>query len=248
MLQPRKAPRSQNRQLVPTFEPIEGTTADGVVLRGALMLGTTTTWLICVHDVDGDIDVWRALIAGLGKPAWNVLALDLRGHGGSEGVAERLNYALDVDLGVTLARRREAKHIAIVAAGIGALAALESVARAVDETSFALPDSLILLSPGPLQDSDLARLRGEGLAKMIISGSRGTQAEDARSIMEASIGWTISVTLPTKRRSTDLLIGQDAAHIADKIGTFVREQAVLGGPGVERLRPSPRTPTNTIER
>jgi pimeloyl-ACP methyl ester carboxylesterase len=211
------------------------------------MPGTTATWLVCVHDVDGDIDVWRPLIAELGTTGWNVVALDLRGHGGSDGVAEALNYALDVDLGVTLARRREAEHIAVVAAGIGALAALESVARAVDETSFALPDSLILLSPGPLQDSNLARLRGEGLAKMIISGSRGTQAKDARSITRASIGWTISVTLPTKRRSTDLLIGQDAAHIADKIGTFVREQAALGGPGLKRFRPSLGT-ANTIER
>jgi len=233
---------------VPSFEPIEGTTADGVVLRGTLMPGATTTWLVCVHDVDGDIDVWRPLTAGLGATVWNVLALDLRGHGGSEGVAKRSRYVLDVDLGVTLARRHEAEHVAIVAAGIGALAALESVARAIDETRFALPDSLILLSPGPLQNSDHARLRGEGLAKMIISGSRGTQADDARSIMEVSIGWTITVTLPTERRSTDLLVGQDAAHIADKIATFVREQAALGGPGLERFRPSLGTPTDTTER
>jgi pimeloyl-ACP methyl ester carboxylesterase len=220
-------------------EAIQATTEDGVTLRGELVRGPTATWIVCIHDADGDIDVWHPLITELAPEGWNMLALDLRGHGGSDGTAEQTLYHLDVGVGVDLARRHCAEHVSIVAAGIGAMAALESVARALDDPARSLADSLVLLSPGPLTGSDPARLRGDGLATMIISGAHGSQAADAKSIQQASIGWTIGVTFATDTRSTELLFGEVGAHIADKIGTFLREQSTLGGPGIERFRSSP---------
>jgi pimeloyl-ACP methyl ester carboxylesterase len=220
-------------------EAIQAETVDGVVLRGEVVRGPATTWLVCVHDAGGDIDVWHPLITALAPGGWNVLALDLRGHGGSEGVAEQTLYCLDVAAGIELARRNGAEHVSIVAAGVGAIAALECVAQALDDPARALADSLVLLSPGPRTGFDPARLRGDGLATMIISGSRGSQAADAKSIQQASIGWTIGVTFATATRSTDLLAEETGTHITDKIGTFLREQSTLGGPGMERLRSHP---------
>ena len=137
-----------------------------------------------------------------------MLALDLRGHaGGSDGDWRAPTAASsNVDLGVNVARRLGAEHVAVVAAGAGALAALECVGRAVDEPTFALADSLVLLSPGPLGDADPARLRGEGLATLIVSSSlaRGQQDADAEALMRASLGWTVRVTFATDDRAAAL--------------------------------------------
>ena len=58
------------------------------------------TWVVLVHDVGDDIDVWRPLRVALAARGWSVLALDLRGHGGSdwsEAVAYRpADYAADI--------------------------------------------------------------------------------------------------------------------------------------------------------
>jgi pimeloyl-ACP methyl ester carboxylesterase len=217
-------------------EAIQGTTADGVVLRGELTRGDTSTFLVLVHDVGRDLDDWRPLVAALAATGWSMLALDLRGHGGSDGEWSAGRGHLDVDLGVNLARRLGAEHVAVVAAGTAALAALECVARAVAEPTFALADSLVLLSPGPLGDADPARLRGEGLATLIVSSSRGAQDADAEALMRASIGWTVRVTFVTDDRGTAILRGPFAAHVADRTASFLREQATLVGPGLARTR------------
>jgi pimeloyl-ACP methyl ester carboxylesterase len=164
--------------------------------------------------------------------------LDLRGHGGSDGSDDVPPDPLDVDLAVTLARRAGAEHVAVLAAGGGAIAALKSVARALPEPSFALPDSLVLLSPGPVVGSDLDELRGDGLAKLIMSGADGPRAADARSILGASIGWTVAVSFGTDRQGTQLLDETFRSQVVDKAAAFIREQAALGGPGFDRLRSS----------
>ena len=56
VLQPGAARRGRQG---PVIEAIQATTVDGVVLRGELVPGSTKTCLVCVHDADGDIDVWR---------------------------------------------------------------------------------------------------------------------------------------------------------------------------------------------
>ncbi len=216
------------------MDPIQATTADGVVLRGEGVLGSTATWIVLVHDAGEDIDVWRPLITALADTGWNFLALDLRGHGGSDGEWDATRGHLDVDLGVNLAQRSGAEHIAIAGAGIGAVAALECVANAVDQPSFALADSLVLLSPGPLAGVDLGRLRGEGLATLIMSGSIGPAAGWAEELLRVSIGWSVSVSFPTEAQGTDLLQGEYGLHVADKIGAFLREQETQVGPGRAR--------------
>jgi pimeloyl-ACP methyl ester carboxylesterase len=191
---------------------------------------------VAAHDTGDDIDVWRPLRGKLVEAGWSFLALDLRGHGGSDGVAEGPVDPLDIDLGVTLARRTGAEHVSVFAAGGAAIAALKCVARALAAPSYALADSLVLLSPGPVPEDEADQLRGQGLAKLIVSGSIGPQAGDARAVMRASIGWTVSVSFATDRRGTELLEQPFGAQVMDKAAAFVREQSVLGGPGLERLR------------
>ena len=215
-------------------EPIEAVTADGTVVRGELTAGGAATWVVLVHAEGSDIDEWRPLTAALASEGWNLLALDLPGHGGSDGEWEPPMGPEQVQLGVELARGRGAMHVAVVASGHGAMWALEAVARAIDDPELALADSLVLISPGPVGDADPERIRGEGLAKTIISGAFAPGLEDAVTLLRASIGWTVAVRFPTEARGAAMLEGPHAVNVVDKIAAFIREQAELTGPG--RLR------------
>lgn len=220
-------------------EAVHATTADGITLRGELVRGGAV-WLCLVHDVGEDIDAWRPLRPGLARRGWSVLGLDFRGHGGSDGEWDASWGELDVDLAVTLARRLGARHVCVVAAGYGCLAALRAVERALPEPSFELLDSLALLSPGPLDGADPLGLRGQGLPKLFLHGAKDPLAADAEALRRASIGWTVGVTFATESRGT-ALAAEWPIHVVDKLHGFLKEQAVLPGMGearVERRRTS----------
>jgi pimeloyl-ACP methyl ester carboxylesterase len=224
-----------------TVEPVQATTADGLTLRGELVRGEET-WVVLVHDVGGDIDVWKPLRPGLHRRGWTALALDLRGHGGSDGEWNDDRGELDVDLAVTLARRLGARHVAVVAAGRAGVFTLRAVERALPQEEFELPDSLVLISPGPLDGADPMTLRGGGLPKLFVYGAQDAHAGDVLALSRASIGWTVNVTFATAARGSDLL-GEWSANVLDKIKTFVTEQSALGGLGRGRAeRRSARSP------
>ena len=213
-------------------EAIQGTTADGLTLRGEVVRGDDT-WVVLVHDAGEDIDAWKQLRPGLARRGWTVLALDLRGHGGSDGEWTGEQGELDVDLGVTLARRHGAKHVAVVTAGASGLRALRAVERALPEEGFDLPDSLILVSPGPLEGTDPMTLRGGGISKLFFYGAKDPHAADVVALQRASIGWNVAVSFATEARGT-ALAAEWTANVLDKMGSFLKEQAVLRGPGRAR--------------
>ena len=212
-------------------EPVEALAPGETVIRGELQAGDSTTWVVLVHAEGGDIDEWRPLATALAPEGWNLLALDLPGHGGSDGEWDPADGPAQVQVGVDLARRRGAGHVAVVAAGVGAMWALEAVARAIDDAALSLADSLVLISPGPVEGADPARIRGDGLAKIIISGAFAAGLDDAVTLLRTSIGWTVAVRFPTDARGIGLLEGRHAVNVADKIASFVREQAAQTGPG-----------------
>lgn len=216
------------------------TTADGVTLRGEVVPGDAT-WVVLVHDVGEDIDVWRTLRAGLSARGWSVLALDLRGHGGSDGQWQPEWAELDVDLGIVLARRNGATHVAVVAAGRSAVTALRAVERAMPEPDFDLPDSLVLLSPGPLDGADPRTLRGEGISKLFVVGGLDPATDEVNSLREASIGWTVGVTVGSAERGAALCTGDTAAAVIDKVTGFLNEQRTLTGAGARRVAARART-------
>jgi pimeloyl-ACP methyl ester carboxylesterase len=210
-----------------------GTTADGVTLRGEIVPGDGT-WVVLVHDVAEDLDVWRPLRDALAAEGWTVLAFDLRGHGGSDGDFDPVRAQLDVDLGVTLARRNGADHVTVVAGGTSALLALRAFDRALKEPAFDLPDSLVLLSAGPLGETDPMTLRGEGASKLYVMGGQDPLADDARRLCKASIGWTLEVTVGGADHGAALCGGASAVAVIDKVLGFLREQRTLAGPGADR--------------
>lgn len=213
-------------------EAVQATTADGITLRGELIRGGDV-WICLVHDAGEDIDAWRPLRPGLARKGWTVLALDLRGHGGSDGDWPSERAELDIDLAVTLARRSGARHVSVIAAGRSGLLALRAVERALPEKSFDLPDSLVLVSPAPLDGADPMALRGQGLPKLFVHGGKDQLRADSEALRKASIGWTVGVTFGTAARGT-ALVAERTANVLDKIVSFLNEQTALRGIGHAR--------------
>ena len=214
------------------IEALEATTADAIRLRGEIVPGDET-WVVLVHDEGGDIDDWRPIRGGLARCGWTVVALDLRGHGGSAGEWSAEHAHLDVDLGITLARRSGARHVAVVCAGRAGILALRDVERAYSESSFELPDSLVLISPGPLEGTDPMTLRGRGLSRLFVYGAADPLAGDTLALQRASIGWNVTVSFATAAHGA-ALVAELPANVLDKIVAFLREQRSLRGPGRRR--------------
>lgn len=213
-------------------EAVEARTPDDVALRGELVAGDDT-WVVLVHDVGGDIDAWKPVRPALVRAGWTCLSFDLRGHGGSEGEWSRERAELDVHVPIVLARSHGARHVALVAAGHGALLALRAVEHALPDERLELADSLVLVSPGPLEGWKPASLRAQGLPKLVFFGAQDPFAADAQAIVDASIGWTLKVTVASEAHGTALLEDWEAV-VADKTVSFLREQCAVRGPGQAR--------------
>ena len=163
-------------------QPLQATTADGVTLRGELVRGDAS-FVVCVHDVGEDIDAWKPIRNQVAREGWTILALDLRGHGGSDGEWTGERGELDVDVGVTVARRMGASHVAVLACGEAAIFTLQALERAHPVEALELPDSLVLISPGPLNGIDPMSVRGRGLSKLFLFGAKDPHADDAGEIV-----------------------------------------------------------------
>jgi pimeloyl-ACP methyl ester carboxylesterase len=213
-------------------EAVQATTADGLTLRGELVRGGEA-WAVLVHDVGEDIDAWQPLRPGLVHFGCTTLALDLRGHGGSDGEWRPARAELDVDLAVTYARRLGARHVCVVAAGLGGILALQALERALPEEGFDLPDSLVLLSPGPLAGIDPMSLRGGGLSRLFLYGAGDPLAPDVLALQRATVGWNVAVSFATAARGT-ALAAEWLPNVRDKILSFLKEQVTLPGPGRAR--------------
>ena len=167
-----------------------------------------------------------------------MLALDLRGHGGSDGewTTERCRARLRHRGAAGPRRRRRARRV--VAAGRTAVLALEAAAAALADPLLPLADSLVLVSPRGARRRRPAALRAEGLAMLLLHGAAGRaggRRRGAPAARGASAG-RVSVSFGSELQGTALLTGPPAKHVADKMGSFLRERAVVGGPGLKRAR------------
>src|SRR5206468_2806753 len=130
---------------------------DGVLLRG-LARGGEKAWVVLAHDEGADLDSLAPLAAGLAGARFSTLAVDLRGHGASEGEPDLDRAALDVEAAVDAARAAGAAEVFLVAAGAAAEGALVAQ-RPVGGT--------VLLSPR-VRDGAPVRERTE--AKLLLAG------------------------------------------------------------------------------
>ncbi len=125
-------------------------TADGIQLRGIHepVQGATKAVLL-VHGERRTANDWKFLQGKLQHKGFSTLAIDLRGHGDSQGVGvpplpDTTYQAMTADLeaGMAYLREQGATELMLVGADLGANLALTAGAQAQDATK------VVLLSPG----------------------------------------------------------------------------------------------------
>jgi pimeloyl-ACP methyl ester carboxylesterase len=199
--------------------PVELIAQDGVVLRGERW-GSGRDWLILLHDEGRDLDCWRPLMPLVAeRTEWSALAIDSRGHGGSDDPWDARASVLDVAAAIAHARDSGARAVCPIGAGAGAIAAL--VACTGDEP----PDALALFSPGPIDAFELSELRGQAVSKLFFVGALGEEAARLATVLQqASIGQSMVVNFPTADQTTDLLEGPWAGQALEHLAAFFDEQ------------------------
>jgi alpha-beta hydrolase superfamily lysophospholipase len=205
--------------------PIECRAADGALLRGE-ELRQGSSWVVLLHDEGEDLDCWQAVRAVLAMRGWSIVALDLRGHGGSDGAWGRDSAALDAAAALGRAAAADPTHVALVAAGVTGVLVLEALERDAIDPALR-PDALVLVSPRAAA-AELATLRGEGIATLVLYGQRAPHTADADELRRASIGWTLAVGVPSDQTGDRLLRGPESAVVSDQILSFLTEQRLVG--------------------
>lgn len=203
-------------------EPVAIAADDGVILRGLRWAGSDA-WAVLLHDhgEDEDLDRWAPLAPVLAARGWTVLAVDLRGHGGSDGVWEPALAESDLAVLVEFARDGGAEFIAVICAGEVAILTLRGAAAT-------RPDALVLLSPPLAPEQPLTDLRGAGEAKLIVvGGGDAALRAGAERLMTAAIGWVLLVSLPAAVQGTALLHGDVGTHLREQIVGFLAERRFL---------------------
>ena len=197
--------------------PVEVESSGGVVLRGERWPGGDE-WYVLVHDLGEDIDAWRPLQGAIAAQGRSAVALDLRGHGGSDDGPEDLEA--DIDAAIRFARANGAAAVCVVAAGSAALAALRSAPDSATEI-------LVLLSPATSAEP-VEALRAPGVPRLFLHGAEHA-AIDATvlELRNAAIGWAGSIAFPTAAQGTALLASEWRQHAIEHVSAFVKEQMFL---------------------
>lgn len=206
-----------------------------IVLRGQVWPGDDLTVLL-IHEpgAEHDLDDWNPLIPYLLGAGATAFAIDLRGHGASDGEWDDTTAANDIATLVAAARQRTT-IVVVCAAGASATAAV----RAAESARL---DGLILLSP---TDPGPEPPRGAGAPKLILVGADDAASRTAADrLRKASIGAFLTVTLPTGEHGAELFRGEMALTCREQIIGFLNERRLepTGGPA------APVPPDHFLER
>ena len=193
--------------------PFEVAAGDGIRLRGQVWQGGADS-VVMVHDLGQDLDCWRPLASPVLEHGYTVVAIDLRGHGASDGDADRPDVETDLLAAVTGARERCKGTLTVIADGAAAVAALSP--RLEGQS-----DGLILFSPRPKR-AQLARLRGSGTAKLFVVGAADPEADQcATELRNRSIGAAGVISFATSVQGTGLLRGPWLQHVTEQVVGFL---------------------------
>jgi hypothetical protein len=207
------------------FAAVALESSDGVALEGYLA-GSGTTGIVLAHQSNGDACGWLPYAATLEDEAL-VLALDLRGYGGSDAgpdASEGRRYDLDVLAAAGALRERGATRVVLMGASLGAASALAAASQ-LDPP----PDAVVALSPGEELDGAPLAQRVEGVTwstRIVAAEDDPPYPEAARALAEASGGAAEATVYEDGGHGWQLLV-EGEPHAAD-VDAIVHE-ALTGG-------------------
>ena len=128
-----------------SFEKISCVSYDGITLSGyARKDDRKNPWNIFVHGYSGNLSNMISYINHFVGKNYNILAIDLRGHGGSEGKYYGLGYldACDINSWVEEIRKKGyASKIVLFGISMGGASALRTAAKYNNDISAVISDS-----------------------------------------------------------------------------------------------------------
>lgn len=210
------------------------TTQDGVSLAGTYVdVRSPHGWAVLVHMMPATKESFVPLAAALADAGYASLAIDLRGHGASDGGPEgyetftdqdHQRSALDIDAAAAYVRTRGADdaHIVLIGASIGANLSLQYLANHP-----ALP-AAVLLSPG-------LEYRGVSAKEYIVMIQKGrgifivSSQDDGYNAQEAAELWGLIPDGVIKQKEIYARAGHGTTMLekepllAERIIQFIRD-------------------------
>jgi pimeloyl-ACP methyl ester carboxylesterase len=188
-------------------QAVEITARDGALLRGELSEGGPI-WMVLVHDLGQDLDVWHPLrLSGGGV---SVLAVDLRGHGGSEGNREAGSTSSDLADVLAFASDRGAEVTVVGVAGGAVQAALDAAAEA---------GAAGLAAICPLGEE----VHGASMPKLVLVAEGDRCQVAAGRALQRSPGSAILVNLPLSGGAAEVLSGEWQTNVESYVRSFVHD-------------------------
>jgi len=193
----------------PRVEPVEIVVAAITVLRGELRR-VGPDWALLVHDLGEDLDAWCSLPSRLTEQGLSVLAVDLRGHGTSDGEADAAAISDDIIATVDYATTAGAARLYLGAAGQAGRCALELAADRPDQLA-----GLFLVSPAtPLPK------HAPTVPKLLLVG-QGEAGED--EISDLTTGRSVLARLPAESHGLGLLRGSLGEQVVGYVVRFLAD-------------------------
>lgn len=192
------------------IEAVEITAHDGVVLRGEVAM-RASDWIVLVHAQGDDLDAWRPLSSQLEDHQLTVLAVDLRGHGGSDGDPDPAATPTDVQAMLEYARSHMALRVYLAGAGSSAVPVLDVAERAP-------VDGVVLVSPVGVDET------GETPVPRLVlhDPADPDQAASAARLADAP-GWSLGISLPAAGRGREMVQGDWGDNVAGYVVAFLRD-------------------------
>jgi len=216
-------PTAQTRDVPMEFtkERVEFVASDGIALVGNFYDATNESGLILLHQYGLDKESWDAFARRLQRSGYASLAVDLRGHGESQG-----NYAtfsdrdfiamlLDAEAAAAFLRSKHKDVVAILGASIGANTAFKYGSQQK------IPN--VLFSPGlEYKGIDINTVTSTA-PTLIVVGKRDTYSYDSSVELDTNNlhGNHELVVLDTDKHGTFLL---DEPGVQDKVLAFLDAQ------------------------
>ena len=197
---------------------VEIPAGDGAVLAGQLWEGRRD-WVILLHDYGEDLDMWADLPVRLATRGFTVLAIDLRGHGGSSGEPDVAAIGVDLDAALRYAAQSGARTVMLVAAGAAVSAAQRaSASDTVVALAAIAPRHLGSTVPRPsVATLAIVPSPEEGAA------SDRTNAPDAAELDRYGGGFTVLAHVPARDRPAEILAGAWGAHCGEWVARFLAD-------------------------
>jgi len=201
-----------------SIEPvsIEVIAGDGLILRG-YEWPTRGAPVVLLHDHDDDLDAWHDLDGELATNGFRVINLELRGHGLSDGDANRNTVLSD-----TQALLKEVKNVW----GPVGLCTYGDVAAALCFLdSFCAPTVQIAISPLPSTDKQLDVTQRPDTAYLVISGTGDKKITEQARIVFDSLGRNkLWASVASKLEGPELL--QQHQHLVGDMTLFLQRYLV----------------------